>query len=79
MLEYAYNWQLWTENTNVSKTVKILSVSITELLQAKAWEKSNPEVPQVLKALRSNDSLFDCECTSLRFLRIPQGVYSIVM
>jgi hypothetical protein len=32
MLEYAYNWQLWIENTNLSKTVKILSVSITELM-----------------------------------------------
>jgi hypothetical protein len=62
MLEYAYNWQLRIENTHVSKTVKILSVSITELMfQAKAWEKSNPEVPHILKALRSNESLLSCE------------------
>jgi hypothetical protein len=25
MLDYAYNWQLWKENTDVSKTAKILS------------------------------------------------------
>ena len=40
-------------------------MSITELmLQEKAWEKSNPEVPHVLKALRSNESnesLLSCE------------------
>ena len=50
------------------------------MLQAKAWEKSNPEMPQVLKALRSNDSYLavNVPSTSLRFLRIPQGVYSIV-
>ena len=31
-LEYAYNCQIRIENTKVSKTVKILSVSITELI-----------------------------------------------
>ena len=69
------------ENTNVSKTVKVLSVSITELmLQAKAWEKSNPEVPQVLKRCVPMTPYLavNVPSTSLRFLRIPQGVYSIV-
>ena len=31
-LEYAYNCQIRIENTQVSKTVKILSVSITALV-----------------------------------------------
>jgi hypothetical protein len=31
--EYAYNCQIRTENTKVSKTVKILSVCITELVK----------------------------------------------
>ena len=35
-LGYAYNWKIYIENTHVSKTVKIMSVSITELIwQAK--------------------------------------------
>ena len=42
MLDYAYNWQLWKENTDVFKTAKILSVSATELmLQAKPRGNSN--------------------------------------
>ena len=48
MLEYAYNRQLWIENTLKHPEL---------ILQAKAGEKSNPEVPHVLKALHSNASL----------------------
>ena len=54
--EYAYNCQIGIENSKVSKTVKILSVSVTELmLLAKTWGKSNLEVTFFLKALCSID------------------------
>ena len=50
------------------------------MLQAKAWEKSNPEVPHVLKALFQRVPIGDVNglSTRLLFLRIPEGVYSIV-
>ena len=52
MLEYAYNWQLWKENTDVFKTAKILSVSAPELmLQAKPRWNIKQEMSWIFEAL----------------------------
>jgi hypothetical protein len=51
------------QNSDVSKTANILSVSAAELmLQAKPRWSFIQEMPQILKALCSNVSLYGCEC-----------------
>ena len=54
-LEYAYNCQIRIENTKVSKTVKIFSVSITELIAGETLRKI-----QLGSASYFAPSLFHC-------------------
>ena len=60
MLDYAYNCQLWKENTDVFITAKILSVGAPELiLQAKPRCNLKQEMSRIF--LFSIVSLYGCE------------------